>query len=73
MTGANHGFRAALPPVLGVLFGFATMLIAGSTGVAALLLTYPYIAALIKWAGIAYLLFIAWQLARRTRVRYATT
>jgi threonine/homoserine/homoserine lactone efflux protein len=28
------------------------------------LLTYPFIAALIKWAGIAYLLFIAWQLAR---------
>jgi hypothetical protein len=33
-------------------------------GAAALLLTYPFIAALIKWAGIAYLLFIAWQLAR---------
>ena len=28
------------------------------------MLTYPFIAALIKWAGIAYLLFIAWQLAR---------
>jgi hypothetical protein len=28
------------------------------------LLTYPFVAALIKWAGIAYLLFIAWQLAR---------
>ena len=40
------------------------MLIAGAAGVAALLLTYPFIAALIKWAGIAYLLFIAWQLAR---------
>jgi threonine/homoserine/homoserine lactone efflux protein len=61
---ANHGFRAALPHVLGVSFGFATMLIAGSAGGAALLLTYPYIAALIKWAGIAYLLFIAWQLAQ---------
>jgi threonine/homoserine/homoserine lactone efflux protein len=47
---------------LGVPFGFATMLIAGSVGVAALLLTYP--AALIKWAGIAYLLFIAWQLTQ---------
>jgi hypothetical protein len=53
--------------VLGVSFGFATMLIAGSAGVAALLLTYPYIAALTKWAGIAYLLFIAWQLAQPHR------
>jgi threonine/homoserine/homoserine lactone efflux protein len=64
VTGANHGFRAALPHIFGVPFGFASMLIAGAVGVAALLVTYPFIAALIKWAGIAYLLFIAWQLAR---------
>jgi threonine/homoserine/homoserine lactone efflux protein len=62
VTGANHGFRAALPHVFGVPFGFASMLIAG--GVAALLLTYPFLAALLKWAGIAYLLFISWQLVR---------
>lgn len=64
VTGANHGFRAALPHVFGVPFGFASILIAGTTGVAALLLAYPIIAALLKWAGIAYLLFISWQLAR---------
>ena len=64
VTGANHGFRAALPHVFGVPFGFASMLIAGALGVAALLLTYPFIATLLKWAGIAYLLFISWQLAR---------
>jgi LysE type translocator len=63
VTGANHGFRAALPHVFGVPFGFSSMLIASAAGVAALLLTYPFIAALLKWAGIAYLLFIAWQLA----------
>jgi threonine/homoserine/homoserine lactone efflux protein len=64
VTGANHGFRAALPHVFGVPFGFASMLIAGALGVAALLLNYPFIAALLKWAGIAYLLFNSWQLAR---------
>ena len=64
VTGANHGFRAALPHVFGVPFGFASMLIAGALGVAALLLTSPFIAALLKWAGIAYLLFISWELAR---------
>jgi threonine/homoserine/homoserine lactone efflux protein len=64
VTGANHGFRAALPHIFGVPFGFASMLIAGAAGIAALLLTYPFIAGLIKWAGITHLLFIAWQLAR---------
>jgi threonine/homoserine/homoserine lactone efflux protein len=63
-TGANHGFRAVLPHVFGVPLGFSSMLVAGAVGVAALLLTYPVIAALLKWAGISYLLFIAWQLAR---------
>ncbi len=63
VTGANHGFRALLPHVFGVPFGFASMLIAGAVGVAALLLAHPLIASLIKWAGIAYLLFIALQLA----------
>jgi threonine/homoserine/homoserine lactone efflux protein len=63
-TGANHGFRAVMPHVFGVPFGFSSMLVAGAVGVAALLLTYPVIAALLKWAGISYLLFIAWQLAR---------
>ena len=29
VTGANHGFRAALPHIFGVPFGFASMLIAG--------------------------------------------
>ncbi len=63
VTGANHGFRAVLPHVFGVPFGFASMLIAGAIGIAALLLAHPLVASLIKWAGIAYLLFIAVQLA----------
>ena len=59
VTGANHGFRAALPHIFGVPFGFGSMLIAGAVGAAALLLTHPFVAAFIKWAGITYLLFIA--------------
>jgi threonine/homoserine/homoserine lactone efflux protein len=37
-TGANFGFRAALPHILGVPFGFSTMLALGTLGVAGLLL-----------------------------------
>lgn len=64
VTGANHGFRAVLPHMLGVPFGFSTMLVAGALGVAALLLAHPWLSQLIKWAGIVYLLWIALQLAR---------
>ncbi|MDZ7651618.1 MAG: LysE family translocator [Burkholderiaceae bacterium] len=64
VTGANHGLRAALPHVLGVPFGFGTMLVAGSLGVAALLVAHPLLGQAIKWIGIGYLLVIAWMIGR---------
>jgi threonine/homoserine/homoserine lactone efflux protein len=64
VTGANHGLRAALPHILGVPFGFGTMLAAGSLGVAALLIAHPLLGQAIKWLGIAYLVYIAWLIAR---------
>lgn len=64
VTAANHGFRAAVPHMLGVPLGFSSMLVAGSLGVAAVLVAHPLLAQLIKWVGIAYLLYIAWLIAR---------
>lgn len=63
VTGANHGLRATLPHVLGVPFGFGTLLAAGSLGVTALLVAHPLLAQAIKWLGIGCLLWIAWQVA----------
>jgi threonine/homoserine/homoserine lactone efflux protein len=63
-TGANHGFAAALPHIAGVPFGFSTMLLAAAGGVAALIVASPALSALLKWLGIAYLLWLAWSLAR---------
>jgi len=68
VTGANHGLRAAVPHILGVPFGFGTMLVAGSLGVAALLIAHPLLGAAIKWIGIAYLLAIAWIIGRASRI-----
>ena len=66
VTGANHGLRATLPHVLGVPFGFGTLLVAGNLGVAALLVAHPPLAQAIKWLGIGYLLWIAGQVAGAT-------
>jgi threonine/homoserine/homoserine lactone efflux protein len=66
VTGANHGLRAVVPHLLGVPFGFSTMLIAGSLGAAALIAANPWLVALLKWGGVAYLLLIAWQMSRAT-------
>lgn len=64
VTGANHGLRATLPHICGVPFGFATLLVAGGLGAAALIFAHPALATAIKWIGIAYLLLIAWSVAR---------
>ena len=61
---ANFGFRAALPHILGVPFGFSTMLALGSLGALGLLLSLPRAAGAIKWAGVAYLVYLGWLLIR---------
>jgi len=64
LTGANFGMRAAVPHMLGVPFGFASMMLAAAGGVAAVLLTHPIAADAIRWVGTAYLLWLAWSLMR---------
>ncbi|MGH6623315.1 MAG: LysE family translocator [Burkholderiaceae bacterium] len=63
VTGAHYGVRATVPHMLGVPFGFATMLVAGALGISAAMLATPLLPLAIKWIGIAYLLWIARQIA----------
>ncbi|MGE5338775.1 MAG: LysE family translocator [Gemmatimonadota bacterium] len=67
-TGANHGLRAAVPHIFGVPFGLSSMLAVGAVGAAALIAAHPALAAGIRWAGIAYLLAIAWSIARTSAI-----
>jgi len=64
ITGANFGLRAAVPHMLGVPVGFATMLLAAAAGAAAIVLAFPFAAQVLKWAGVAYLIWLALMLAR---------
>jgi threonine/homoserine/homoserine lactone efflux protein len=64
VTGVHHGWRAALPHVFGVPSGFATMLLAGLAGMAAVVTASAAAMLVIKAAGIAYLLWLAWGLFR---------
>jgi threonine/homoserine/homoserine lactone efflux protein len=63
VTGAHYGVRATVPHMLGVPFGFAMMLVAGALGISAAMLATPWLPLALKWIGIAYLLWIAWQIA----------
>jgi len=66
-TAANFGFRATLPHIFGVPVGFSTMVALAGLGVIGVLLALPAAAGAIKWAGVAYLLYLAWLIARAGR------
>jgi threonine/homoserine/homoserine lactone efflux protein len=62
LTSAKYGFRSIFPHMLGVMLGFASLLFACSMGAYAMLLSIPYAATVLKWAGIAYLIWMGWML-----------
>ena len=62
--GVKHGFRAAMRHVSGATIGFTLLLLIIGLGVNALLWRFPALTNGIKWAGVAFLLYMAIQLAR---------
>ena len=62
-SGASYGLRRSVPHMLGVLVGFPVMLLALGFG-AYPLLRNPVIHLALKWVGGAYLLWLAWHIAR---------
>jgi len=62
-TGLNFGFRRGLPHLCGVALGFAVMVLAVGLGLGAVFQAYPVVYSILKYAGAAYLLYLAWQIA----------
>ena len=65
ISGANFGFRQSLPLIAGIAIGLASMAALAGFGLAGLLLALPALALAMKILGSAYLLWLAWQTARR--------
>lgn len=59
--GLGQGRRAALWAALGCTFGIVPHLAAATLGLAAVLHTSALLFTVIKFAGVAYLLYLAWQ------------
>lgn len=64
-SGANFGFARTLPHMLGIALGFAAMLLVLAFGGKAIV-TDPTFQIVLKWAGIAYLLWLSWKIATAT-------
>lgn len=62
-SGVNFGFRRTIPHMFGIGAGFFSLLIGVGLGLGALLHTMPLVYTVLKFAGGAYLVWIAWKIA----------
>ena len=58
---ARVGFQAGLRAVLGVTLGLAIQVIAAAIGLAALLASSLFLYESLRWAGVAFMLYLAWE------------
>jgi threonine/homoserine/homoserine lactone efflux protein len=63
-SGVRFGLRRSLPHLAGISLGFGFMLAVVGLGLHAVLHNYPVILDTLRYAGAAYLLWLAYQLAR---------
>ena len=63
-SGANFGYRATVPHILGISLGFPSMLLLVGLGLGELFERYPLVHQGIRLAGTGYLAYLAWRIAR---------
>lgn len=66
--GANFGFMRGLPCVFGIACGFGLMLGLVIFGLGSIILSDPDILEAMRWAGAAFLFWLAWKVATAGRV-----
>lgn len=63
-SGLNFGLRRTLPHVVGVSLGFAFLVVVVGFGLGAVFVSYPRLQSILKYAGVAYLIYLAVCIAR---------
>jgi threonine/homoserine/homoserine lactone efflux protein len=62
-AGSQHGFIASMRHVSGATVGFTVLLLLIGLGLHELLARFPNLIDIVKWAGIGFLLYMAYKLA----------
>ena len=58
-SGLTYGFRRTLPHIAGIVIGMAFMISAVGVGLGTILVAYPVLQTILKYAGAAYLIYLA--------------
>jgi threonine/homoserine/homoserine lactone efflux protein len=67
-SGLTYGFRRTLPHIAGVTFGVAFMVAAVGLGLGTIFIAYPILQTILKYAGAAYLIWLAVTIAKSGEV-----
>ena len=62
-SGLTYGFRRTLPHMAGITIGFAFMVAAVGLGLGTIFIAYPVLQTILKYAGAAYLIYLAIAIA----------
>ena len=62
-SGLTYGFRRTLPHITGVVIGFAFMVGAVGLGFGTIFIAFPVLQVILKYAGAAYLVYLAIMIA----------
>lgn len=65
-SSVNFGLRRSLPHLLGICLGFGFMLLVVGLGLHSVFADHPRVLEWMRYAGAAYLLWLAWKLASAT-------
>jgi threonine/homoserine/homoserine lactone efflux protein len=62
-SGLTYGFRPTIPHIMGITIGFAFMVGAVGIGLGTIFIAYPVLQTILKYAGAAYLIYLAVHIA----------
>jgi len=62
-SAVTYGFRRTLPHIVGITVGFAFMVGAVGLGLGTIFIAYPVLQTILKFAGVAYLIYLAAAIA----------
>jgi threonine/homoserine/homoserine lactone efflux protein len=62
-SGLTYGFRRTLPHIAGIAIGISFMVAATGLGLGTIFIAWPILQTILKYAGIAYLIYLAWVIA----------
>jgi threonine/homoserine/homoserine lactone efflux protein len=62
-SGLTYGFRRTVPHIAGITIGFAFMIAAVGLGFGTVFIAYPVLQSILKYAGAAYLVYLAVAIA----------